>query len=253
MQFNQHWIELFVFLAQNNDYIQSVARCLQMMLRVDEYRFAFLTVDGISTLLSILASRVNFQVYNVYNRWCGYISIFFSLLILVLTHFWDQLVYERSDSQKGDTFHALFFWNLIAILHLISCWYCGLQFRAILEYIFYDNLLEFNKIKLSGPIPTGVLPVGPDIQPFAGGEDEQVQRDPDPRGYPQRLCEGKSHAYCARCLPEPHREAWRPAGTICSILIVRSRNNDVQGCCCHISMPCLKWRSVLLKLSLSIW
>ncbi|KAI8439448.1 hypothetical protein MSG28_013231 [Choristoneura fumiferana] len=34
----------------------------KMMLRVDEYRFAFLTVDGISTLLSILASRVNFQV-----------------------------------------------------------------------------------------------------------------------------------------------------------------------------------------------
>ncbi|KAJ2945637.1 hypothetical protein O0L34_g464 [Tuta absoluta] len=49
-------------LNKNNDYIQSVARCLQMMLRVDEYRFAFLTVDGISTLLSILASRVNFQV-----------------------------------------------------------------------------------------------------------------------------------------------------------------------------------------------
>ncbi|XP_028168667.1 V-type proton ATPase subunit H isoform X1 [Ostrinia furnacalis] len=49
-------------LHQNNDYIQSVARCLQMMLRTDEYRFAFLSVDGISTLLSILASRVNFQV-----------------------------------------------------------------------------------------------------------------------------------------------------------------------------------------------
>ncbi|XP_037972916.1 V-type proton ATPase subunit H isoform X3 [Plutella xylostella] len=47
---------------KTNDYIQSVARCLQMMLRVDEYRFAFLSVDGISTLLSILASRVNFQV-----------------------------------------------------------------------------------------------------------------------------------------------------------------------------------------------
>ncbi|XP_035443683.1 V-type proton ATPase subunit H isoform X1 [Spodoptera frugiperda] len=49
-------------LHKNNEYIQSVARCLQMMLRVDEYRFAFLSVDGISTLLSILASRVNFQV-----------------------------------------------------------------------------------------------------------------------------------------------------------------------------------------------
>ncbi|XP_076271907.1 V-type proton ATPase subunit VhaSFD isoform X1 [Rhynchophorus ferrugineus] len=50
-------------LAQeNNEYIQSVARCLQMMLRIDEYRFAFVSVDGISTLLSVLAGRVNFQV-----------------------------------------------------------------------------------------------------------------------------------------------------------------------------------------------
>lgn len=49
-------------MIQNNEYIQSVARCLQMMLRLDEYRFAFVSVDGISTLLSILSSRVNFQV-----------------------------------------------------------------------------------------------------------------------------------------------------------------------------------------------
>lgn len=46
----------------NNEYIQSVARCLQMMLRIDEYRFAFVSVDGISTLLVVLAGRVNFQV-----------------------------------------------------------------------------------------------------------------------------------------------------------------------------------------------
>ncbi|XP_050295676.1 V-type proton ATPase subunit H isoform X2 [Anthonomus grandis grandis] len=47
---------------ENNEYIQSVARCLQMMLRIDEYRFAFVSVDGISTLLSVLDRRVNFQV-----------------------------------------------------------------------------------------------------------------------------------------------------------------------------------------------
>ncbi|XP_055916028.1 V-type proton ATPase subunit H isoform X1 [Eupeodes corollae] len=46
----------------SNEYIQSVGRCLQMMLRIDEYRFAFVSVDGISTLISILSSRVNFQV-----------------------------------------------------------------------------------------------------------------------------------------------------------------------------------------------
>ncbi|XP_037957444.1 V-type proton ATPase subunit H isoform X3 [Teleopsis dalmanni] len=45
-----------------NEYIQSVGRCLQMMLRIDEYRFAFVSVDGISTLISILSSHVNFQV-----------------------------------------------------------------------------------------------------------------------------------------------------------------------------------------------
>ncbi|XP_019876023.1 V-type proton ATPase subunit H isoform X3 [Aethina tumida] len=48
--------------TQNNEFIQSVARCLQMMLRIDDYRFAFVSVDGISTLLSVLSGRVNFQV-----------------------------------------------------------------------------------------------------------------------------------------------------------------------------------------------
>lgn len=33
-----------------------------MMLRIDEYRFAFVNVDGISMIISILSSRVNFQV-----------------------------------------------------------------------------------------------------------------------------------------------------------------------------------------------
>ncbi|XP_076661297.1 V-type proton ATPase subunit VhaSFD isoform X2 [Halictus rubicundus] len=54
--------ELHEQMNPNNEYIQSVARCLQMMLRIDEYRFAFVSVDGISTLLSVLTGRVNFQV-----------------------------------------------------------------------------------------------------------------------------------------------------------------------------------------------
>ncbi|KAG7209553.1 hypothetical protein KM043_015632 [Ampulex compressa] len=54
--------ELHELLNPNNEYIQSVARCLQMMLRIDDYRFAFVSVDGISTLLSVLSGRVNFQV-----------------------------------------------------------------------------------------------------------------------------------------------------------------------------------------------
>ncbi|CAL1270361.1 unnamed protein product [Larinioides sclopetarius] len=46
----------------NNEYIQSVARCLQMMLRIDEYRLAFVAVDGISKLVTVLAGKGNYQI-----------------------------------------------------------------------------------------------------------------------------------------------------------------------------------------------
>ncbi|XP_024082413.1 V-type proton ATPase subunit H [Cimex lectularius] len=46
----------------NNQYMQSVARCLQTMLRIDEYKAAFISVDGITTLLSVLIGHVNFQI-----------------------------------------------------------------------------------------------------------------------------------------------------------------------------------------------
>lgn len=42
--------------------MQSVARCLQMILRIDEYRIKFIDVEGLSTLLSVLSGRVNFQI-----------------------------------------------------------------------------------------------------------------------------------------------------------------------------------------------
>merc|ERR1719327_2072738 len=45
-----------------NEYVQSVARCLQMMLRIDDYRHAFVGVDGIATIVSVLSGRVNFQI-----------------------------------------------------------------------------------------------------------------------------------------------------------------------------------------------
>ncbi|XP_023240741.1 V-type proton ATPase subunit H-like [Centruroides sculpturatus] len=45
-----------------NEYIQSVARCLQMMLRIDEYRMIFVTVDGVSTIVTVLAGKVDFQI-----------------------------------------------------------------------------------------------------------------------------------------------------------------------------------------------
>lgn len=45
-----------------NEYLQSVARCLQMMLRLDEYRVAFVDVEGIATIKSVLVARTNFQI-----------------------------------------------------------------------------------------------------------------------------------------------------------------------------------------------
>ena len=48
--------------SQGNEYIQSVARCLQMMLRIDDYRQAFVHLEGVSTLISVLSGRVNFQI-----------------------------------------------------------------------------------------------------------------------------------------------------------------------------------------------
>lgn len=47
-----------------NAYLQSVTRCLQMMLRIDDYRKAFDAIDGIATLERIFSSneRLNFQL-----------------------------------------------------------------------------------------------------------------------------------------------------------------------------------------------
>jgi len=46
----------------NNEYMQSVARCLQMMLRLDAYRIAFVELEGIATIAEILSLRVGFQI-----------------------------------------------------------------------------------------------------------------------------------------------------------------------------------------------
>lgn len=61
LQFYLTWLKDQLKI-NNNEYMQSVGRCLQMMLRIDAYRSAFITVDGISTLLSVLSGRVNFQI-----------------------------------------------------------------------------------------------------------------------------------------------------------------------------------------------
>merc|ERR1719187_2655525 len=71
---------------QGNEYIQSVARCLQMLLRIDAYRLAFVQVDGVSTLVSVLSGRVNFQVqYQL--AFCLWVTSFNSSLATRLNKF----------------------------------------------------------------------------------------------------------------------------------------------------------------------
>ncbi|PVD31914.1 hypothetical protein C0Q70_07340 [Pomacea canaliculata] len=57
----------------NNEYLQTAARCLQMMLRVDAYRQVFVDVEGISAITSVLAgSKVGFQIQYqlIFCLWC---------------------------------------------------------------------------------------------------------------------------------------------------------------------------------------
>ncbi|XP_064454822.1 V-type proton ATPase subunit H-like [Ornithodoros turicata] len=46
----------------NNEYLQPVARCLQIMMRVREYRTAFEKVDGIAAIAEVLSGRQHFQI-----------------------------------------------------------------------------------------------------------------------------------------------------------------------------------------------
>jgi len=56
----------------NNEYLQSVCRCLQILLRLDPYRNAFVDIDGVSTLVAVLSGRVGFQVQYqlIFCLWC---------------------------------------------------------------------------------------------------------------------------------------------------------------------------------------
>nr|CAG4651729.1 EOG090X044C [Triops cancriformis] len=55
------WLREQLKLA-GNEYVQTSARCLQMLLRNEKYRLAFAELDGIATLASVLSGRANFQV-----------------------------------------------------------------------------------------------------------------------------------------------------------------------------------------------
>lgn len=58
--------------AHSNEYMITTARCLQMMLRVDAYRMAFVEADGISAITQALSGKANFQLQYqlVFAIWC---------------------------------------------------------------------------------------------------------------------------------------------------------------------------------------
>ncbi|KAH7728056.1 Vacuolar proton pump subunit H [Aphelenchoides avenae] len=56
----------------NNEYINTSARCLQMMLRHEEYRREFVKHDGIASIMSALNGKANFQLQYqlIFCLWC---------------------------------------------------------------------------------------------------------------------------------------------------------------------------------------
>ena len=83
--------------APNNEYIQSVARCLQMMLRIDQYRISFVALEGITATVAVLKSKVNFQIQYQLS-FCLWVMTFNTSIaerlnkwvIRNLMHFWTK-------------------------------------------------------------------------------------------------------------------------------------------------------------------
>ncbi|KAG2458242.1 V-type proton ATPase subunit H [Polypterus senegalus] len=48
--------------GDSSQYVQCVAGCLQLMLRVNEYRFAWVEADGVNCIMSVLNNKCGFQL-----------------------------------------------------------------------------------------------------------------------------------------------------------------------------------------------
>ncbi|CAC5422710.1 ATPeV1H [Mytilus coruscus] len=72
LKFYLNWLKDQLRLP-GNEYMQTAARCLQMMLRIDKYRQVFVDVDGISTIVMVLVgSKAGFQIQYqlIFCLWC---------------------------------------------------------------------------------------------------------------------------------------------------------------------------------------
>ncbi|KAM9790097.1 V-type proton ATPase subunit H isoform X2 [Syngnathus typhle] len=48
--------------SQSSQYVQCVAGCLQLMLRINEYRFAWVEADGVNCITAVLSNKCGFQL-----------------------------------------------------------------------------------------------------------------------------------------------------------------------------------------------
>jgi V-type H+-transporting ATPase subunit H len=60
-QYYLNWLKEQLKIS-GNEYVQTVARCLQMMLRIKEYRHTFVELDGVNAIVTTLTGKVGFQI-----------------------------------------------------------------------------------------------------------------------------------------------------------------------------------------------
>uniref|UniRef100_A0A7N6FD04 V-type proton ATPase subunit H n=1 Tax=Anabas testudineus TaxID=64144 RepID=A0A7N6FD04_ANATE len=56
------YISVCLCPLQSSQYVQCVAGCLQLMLRVNEYRFAWVEADGVNCITAVLSNKCGFQL-----------------------------------------------------------------------------------------------------------------------------------------------------------------------------------------------
>uniref|UniRef100_A0A672Q382 V-type proton ATPase subunit H n=1 Tax=Sinocyclocheilus grahami TaxID=75366 RepID=A0A672Q382_SINGR len=61
--FTVHMVSCYQFnYVGSSQYVQCVAGCLQLMLRVNEYRFAWVEADGVNCITAVLSNKCGFQL-----------------------------------------------------------------------------------------------------------------------------------------------------------------------------------------------
>jgi len=65
-----NWLKVQLTVS-GNEHLQSVAECIHMVMRIDEYRMPFVKADGINSIVSVLLSNLGFQLQYqlIFSLW----------------------------------------------------------------------------------------------------------------------------------------------------------------------------------------